>query len=167
MDLPTQRRLVDSNLSHTLVAALLRVQGVTSLVGIVLTLVYLAECFVIAPVDAPVSGVLMLCGCLVPQVALASRARALAEPSPRLAFAFALASALAVVGAHGFFHGPAHDVALWFGSHGRFGCTTVDELGNRTTWLDDRTLPWLLSLPIPLTWTFWSGLRPSPHRARC
>jgi hypothetical protein len=81
------------------------------------------------------------------------------EPSRALVPGFAIASALAVPGYHRFFHGPAHDIALWFGSHGRFGCTTIDELGHRTTWLDDRTLPWLLSLPAPLTYLGWHVLR--------
>ena len=30
-----------------------------------------------------------------------------------------------------------------------------------TTWLDDRTLPWLLSLPIPVLWAIWIS-RPKP-----
>ncbi len=146
---------------RTLLATLLGVQGGISLLGVLLTLAYLYEALVIDPLYTPVAGPLMLCGCLIPQVAVATRARALTLPSPRpgLAHAFVLASALAFVGAYGFFHGPAHDVALWFGSHGRFGCTTIDALGNRTTWFDDRTLPWLLSLPIPLTWTMWRGVQ--------
>jgi hypothetical protein len=149
--------------ARTFVAGLIVAQGGLALTGVVLTLAYFYEVLVLAPSDAPVALLLLLCGCFLPQLALSTRARSLTTPAPRrrLVVAFVAASLLAVFGAVVFFQVPAHDIALWFGSHGRFGCTTVDASGHRTTWLDDRTLPWLLSLPIPLLWAIWLS-RPKP-----
>ncbi len=151
--------------ARTIVATLLVAQGGLALTGVVLTLAYFYEVLVLAPSDAPVAGLLMLCGCFLPHIVLSTRARSLTHPAPRrpLVVAFVAASALAIVGAHLFVHGPAHDIALWFGSHGRFGCTTVDASGHRTTWLDDRTLPWLLSLPIPVLWAIWLSRQKPAH----
>jgi hypothetical protein len=37
--------------------------------------------------------------------------------------------------------GAMHDIMLAFGSHGRFGCSTVDENGELIYWVRDDTLP--------------------------
>ncbi len=152
---------VPTALARPVIAGLVVFQGAVTLALVVLSALFLYEARRVAlPGQAP-WGVLLICACLGPQVALSFRVRTLTAPSPRRGStgAYLLASALAVLGVWLFFHGPAHDVALWFGSHGRFGCTTVDAQGNRTTWLDDRTLPWLLSLPTPLTLMAWRFAR--------
>ena len=53
-----------------------------------------------------------------------------------------------------FFVTPMHDVALWFGAHGRFGCR---ELG-AGYWLTDRTIPWLLWALVPALYLLHAAL---------
>ncbi len=68
-----------------------------------------------------------------------------------------------------FFVSPMHDIALWFGSHGRFGCRIIDSDGNPITWLDQDTLPWILfALPpvFPLFAWFLTGLSRSRSMQR-
>ena len=56
--------------------------------------------------------------------------------------------------AMGFFVTPMHDVALWVGAHGRFGCR---ELG-AGYWLTDRTIPWLLWALVPALYLLHAAL---------
>lgn len=49
-----------------------------------------------------------------------------------------------------FSSGPMHDIALSWGSHGRWGCRVVDEGGRSVYLVTSRTLPLLLFVP-PLT----------------
>jgi hypothetical protein len=39
-----------------------------------------------------------------------------------------------------------HDIALWYGHHGRFGCHEYPS----PYWVDERTLPWLIGAPPAL-----------------
>ena len=45
------------------------------------------------------------------------------------------------------FAGPMHDIAMVFGSHGRFGCTMSNADGSPLYFVRDDTLPWLLFGP--------------------
>jgi hypothetical protein len=55
------------------------------------------------------------------------------------------------------FGGPMHDIALAFGSHGRFGCETLNEDGSPVYFIRDGTMPWLLFGP-PLLGVIGHGL---------
>jgi hypothetical protein len=44
------------------------------------------------------------------------------------------------------FQDPMHDIALWFGSHGRWGCYEIQEDG--MYYIRDATVPWILFAPI-------------------
>lgn len=71
----------------------------------------------------------------------------LRAPRRRLSWSLAVYTVLAGAAlylAFEFFVSPMHDVALAFGSHGRFGCRVVGPEGVPTTWLDQDTLPWLM-----------------------
>lgn len=46
------------------------------------------------------------------------------------------------------FRDPMHDIALLFGSHGRWGCQTVNDDGSPVFVLRDSTVPFILFLPI-------------------
>ena len=60
------------------------------------------------------------------------------------------------------FKDPMHDIALFFGSHGRWGCTTVNPDGTPYYLIRDATVPWLLFAPPAIAtaahW-LWSRLR--------
>jgi hypothetical protein len=58
---------------------------------------------------------------------------------------FTLASMLASLE---WFKGPMHDIALAFGSHGRWGCSVYDEDGSPVYLLRDSTVPFILFVPI-------------------
>src|SRR5689334_15498020 len=58
---------------------------------------------------------------------------------------FALASMLV---SFEWFRNPMHDIALIFGSHGRWGCGTVNADGSPVFFLRDSTVPFLLFAPI-------------------
>jgi len=48
------------------------------------------------------------------------------------------------------FQDPMHDIALTFGSHGRWGCGTVNEDGSPYFLLRDSTMPFILFAPVLL-----------------
>lgn len=58
-----------------------------------------------------------------------------------------------------FFRAPMHNIALWFHSHGRFGCNAMEAYGFRVHWLNDLTLPWLLFAIVPLLYLALVGPR--------
>jgi hypothetical protein len=64
-----------------------------------------------------------------------------------LFFAFAFASMLASLA---WFKNPMHDIAMLFGSHGRWGCGVYDADGSPRFLLRDSTVPFLLFVPILL-----------------
>ena len=57
------------------------------------------------------------------------------------------------------FSDPMHDIALPFGSHGRWGCHAINADGSPHYLLRDATVPWILFAPVALAtcihW-FWS-----------
>lgn len=61
---------------------------------------------------------------------------------------FALASMLM---SFSWFQDPMHDIALPFGSHGRWGCQTVNDDGSPAFLLRDSTVPMIVFLPALLT----------------
>jgi hypothetical protein len=63
---------------------------------------------------------------------------------------FAAASALAIVASSMWFVWPMHDIGLLFGSHGRWGCSTITAGGWPAYLLCDVTVPWLLFVPMML-----------------
>jgi hypothetical protein len=79
-------------------------------------------------------------------VGLARLARADRLTVVRLAVA-AAGMFLGIMGAAIFFRDPMHDLALVFGSHGRFGCMTLDDDGSNAYWLHGGTLPFILFGP--------------------
>jgi hypothetical protein len=46
------------------------------------------------------------------------------------------------------FRDPMHDIGLFFGSHGRWGCATIHADGSRVHLIRDDTVPWLLFAPL-------------------
>lgn len=60
-------------------------------------------------------------------------------------FGFALASMFASLE---WFKDPMHDIALTFGSHGRWGCGVVNEDGSPYFLLRDSTVPFILFAPV-------------------
>jgi len=59
--------------------------------------------------------------------------------------AFALASMLSSIE---WFKDPMHDIALIFGSHGRWGCRIVNADGSPAFFVRDTTMPFLLFAPV-------------------
>ena len=100
----------------------------------------------------PLASVIALVGFVPIALVAVHRRRELTsgDASDRLKALYFIASGLAVVAALVFFRGIAHDVALWFGIHGRFGCHVVDDAGHDPYLIDGDSLPWLLFLPEPL-----------------
>jgi hypothetical protein len=74
-----------------------------------------------------------------------------ARPRPggdaRARVALFAAIGLALWASKAWFAGPMHDIALAFGSHGRFGDVALDEDGSPAYFVRDDTLPWLLFGP--------------------
>jgi hypothetical protein len=65
--------------------------------------------------------------------------------------------------------GPMHDIALAHGTHGRWGCTTVNPDGSDLYFFDDFTVPWLVVLPLMIAVAAQAILRRVPaarERAR-
>ena len=62
-----------------------------------------------------------------------------------------LSTCLALGDAFLWFQGPMHDIALAFGSHGRWGCGVVNADGSYYYFFRDATVPWMLYTPILLT----------------
>lgn len=62
-------------------------------------------------------------------------------------FGFAAASLLMSLS---WFQSPMHDIALTFGSHGRWGCSDVDAGGSSVYLLRDSTMPFILFAPVLL-----------------
>lgn len=60
---------------------------------------------------------------------------------------FVVASTLASLE---WFKDPMHDIAAWFGSHGRFGCGVYGEDGSPAFLLRDETMPFILFAPVLL-----------------
>jgi len=60
-------------------------------------------------------------------------------------FGFALASMFA---SFTWFQNPMHDIALTFGSHGRWGCGIQNEDGSSYFLLGDSTVPFILFAPV-------------------
>jgi len=46
------------------------------------------------------------------------------------------------------FRSPMHDIALTFGSHGRWGCSDVNEGGSSVYLVRDATMPFILFAPV-------------------
>ena len=73
---------------------------------------------------------------------------------------FALASMLM---SFSWFQSPMHDIALTFGSHGRWGCSDVNEDGSSVYLLRDTTMPFILFAPVLVAtaghWLARGGLR--------
>jgi hypothetical protein len=63
-------------------------------------------------------------------------------------FGFALASLLESLE---WFRDPMHDIASFFGSHGRWGCGLFNDDGSHAFLLRDDTMPFLLFAPVLLT----------------
>lgn len=64
--------------------------------------------------------------------------------------ALLLYAALAFFTAFGWFQDPMHDIALWFRSHGRWGCFGTGYF------FRDSTMPWILFFPLlPVVSTHW------------
>ena len=53
----------------------------------------------------------------------------------------------ATLASFSFFDGPMHDIALSWGSHGRWGCMVVDDSGRSVYLVTSQTLPLLLFAP--------------------
>jgi hypothetical protein len=62
---------------------------------------------------------------------------------------FGLCGVAALLVSFRWFQDPMHDIALWFGSHGRWGCSGPAEDGSDFL-LNDSTVPELIFLPILL-----------------
>jgi hypothetical protein len=60
---------------------------------------------------------------------------------------FALAS---LVESFAWFRDPMHDIALFFGSHGRWGCGVFNDDGSSAFLLRDDTMPFILFAPVLL-----------------
>jgi hypothetical protein len=58
---------------------------------------------------------------------------------------------LALFSSLGWFRDPMHDIALFFGSHGRWGCSVVNDDGSPYYLLRDDTMPFILFAPVLLT----------------
>lgn len=56
--------------------------------------------------------------------------------------ALGITTALLFLVSLGWLSTPMHDIALFFGSHGRFGCRSPEY------WITEDTAPWMLSLPV-------------------
>ena len=71
------------------------------------------------------------------------------RPPPHSAYVwfigFVIASTLASLE---WFKDPMHDIAAWFGSHGRFGCGVYGEDGTPAFLLRDATMPFILFAPV-------------------
>jgi hypothetical protein len=64
-------------------------------------------------------------------------------------FGFLVCTAAAMLVSFEWFKNPMHDIALLFGSHGRWGCQVFDAEGNPPL-LRDSTVPFLLFPPLLL-----------------
>ena len=76
------------------------------------------------------------------------------------------------------FEDPMHDIALFFGSHGRWGCGVVNGGGSSPYLIRDDTVPWMLFAPVGLAILgHWirsktrqaqnNNFDPTTHSARC
>jgi hypothetical protein len=147
----SRRRKLSAALGWVIVA-----QGALSFLVVLLTaasvLVNASAIGGAQPAADPLPSVLVIVGFL-PIVVVAARRRGeieRGEATERLVALYFIASGLAIVAALVFCNGLAHDVALWLGHHGRFGCLTIDESGRDANLVDGESLPWLLFLPPPL-----------------
>ncbi len=61
-----------------------------------------------------------------------------------------LGISLGMWAAFGWFQDPMHDIALAFGSHGRWGCGGNDAFGFPRYIIQDSTVPWILFTPMLL-----------------
>lgn len=63
----------------------------------------------------------------------------------------AIATILALWFSFMWFRDPMHDIALFFGSHGRWGCSVINADGTHGRLIRDDTVPWMLFVPVLLT----------------
>jgi hypothetical protein len=139
---------------------------VLCLAGVLFSLLFIVEVWLILGAERAVEGLPALAYLLVPAfllhtVVIGYVGRSLRRGTARswVLPAYLVGSVVAFVAAALFFAGPAHDVALWFGSHGRFGCYIIDEHGRSPHLFDDRTAAWWLMVPPPLVVTLSDRLR--------
>jgi hypothetical protein len=73
----------------------------------------------------------------------------------------------AMIVSFGWFKDPMHDIALFFGSHGRWGCGTVNADGSESFTVRDDTAPLILFTPVLLaTAAHWLASRWHHRRLR-
>lgn len=61
--------------------------------------------------------------------------------------ALAAATLLALWFSFMWFRDPMHDIGLFFGCHGRWGCSVINADGTHARLIRDDTVPWLLFTP--------------------
>jgi hypothetical protein len=69
-------------------------------------------------------------------------------PRPRTYVALTVTTLIGFWVSFLWFQFPMHDIAMIFGSHGRWGCQTLRADGSRVHLIRDDTVPWLLFAPI-------------------
>lgn len=111
---------------------------------IVATIVYLVWCRVILPTSRLPNYLPVLIPFIAMVIATFRIRRQIFKRNVfnRSHIAFLLYTGLAMFAAFDWFQDPMHDIGLWFGSHGRWGCRAPGYI------LCDTTMPWILFIPV-------------------
>jgi hypothetical protein len=160
-------RSARQRLSKAIIEVLLLTQGFISfglsLLFAVYVFVYWRWSVTAAAVDVwspwPLVVVVTLLGLLGAAALLARGDVTTDRPRRRVTLTYLALSGVLCWLAFDFFRTPMHNVALWFHSHGRFGCNAMEAYGFRVHWLNDLTLPWILFAMVPLLYLALVGPR--------
>ncbi len=84
-------------------------------------------------------------------VGFIARRHLLRGTPPAWVYATLLTSSLAaLLFSFGWFQDPMHDIGLFCGSHGRWGCAVLNDHGSHAYLIRDDTVPWFLFVPVVL-----------------